>query len=312
MIRNGVFLLKKLNFSNKKKCFNIFNPLFLGLIIICLFSCKSLPNGTKVKAVDLLDNDNNFYISIPNAVDPDLIKYIIKNNVKDLSEKDVQQLADKVHRAYIGIDTDNKNPRIQLAIDTEIPLNLVSKVLNKKNGWQSAEFQIENSGNSYKIYSQNAMTISFPNNNIACFGRNVKSMLTKYDTISSIPEEQSYDVSYSELDDNVLEYLTRSDSEINFIAKAPDKFLLMLTGQKLNLQLNYVKGSFIVDPKNNDQYILDFYFGFKNSKYLKAGKTLLTLAFGLTDSKSDSENPNELYVSGIKISKKQLYDILTI
>ena len=271
-----------------------------------------MPNGTKVKAVDLLDNNNNFYISIPNAVDPELIKYVIKNNVKDISAKDVAELSDRINRAYIGLDTDKKNPQIQLAVDSEIPLKLIPKILNKNSGWESVTYTPENSINKYKIYSQNAITMAFPAKHIACFGRNVKKMITKYDSIFTIPEEESFGVSYSELDDSVLEYLTRSDSEINFIAKAPDKFLLMLTGQKLNLQLNYVKGSFVVDPKNSDQYILDFYFGFKNSKYLKAGKTLLTLAFGLTDSKSDSENPNELYVSGIKISKKQLYDILSI
>ena len=83
--------MKKHNFSSGRKCFNRIKALFPVIISIVLFSCKSMPNGTKVKAVDLLDNNNNFYISIPNAVDPELIKYVIKNNVKDISAKDVAE-----------------------------------------------------------------------------------------------------------------------------------------------------------------------------------------------------------------------------
>ena len=45
---------------------------------------------------------------------------------------------------------------------------------------------------------------------------------------------------------------------------------------------------------------------------MKAGKTLLTLAFGLTDSQSITINDNSLEIKGIKISKEQLYKLLIL
>ena len=45
---------------------------------------------------------------------------------------------------------------------------------------------------------------------------------------------------------------------------------------------------------------------FKNEKYLKAGKTLLTLAFGLTNSQSIIVETDELQINGIKLDKNQL------
>ena len=85
-----------------------------------------------------------------------------------------------------------------------------------------------------------------------------------------------------------------------------------LKDYNLDLKLFDVQGAFFTDENFPSQYVLDITFNFKNSKYLKAGKTLLTLAFGLTDSQSITINDNSLEIKGIKISKEQLYKLLIL
>ena len=86
----------------------------------------------------------------------------------------------------------------------------------------------------------------------------------------------------------------------------------MLTGQKLTLQLNTVRGSFVCDPKNDNQYILDFIFEFNNAKVAKAGRVMLGFVFGLADGEDNTLKDTEVKITGIKIKKQQLYDILSL
>ena len=137
-------------------------------------------------------------------------------------------------------------------------------------------------------------------------------MLSKYDQIHAIPAEDSIGLTYEDLDELTYSHITESSSEIRFITNKPETFLLMLTGQKLTLQLNTVRGSFVCDPKNDKQYILDFIFDFKNVKAAKAGKIMLAFAFGLADGDDNSLKETEVKIEGIKLSKKQLYDILSL
>ena len=55
---------------------------FAALFLLIVTACKTVPSGTIVKAPELLEKNKNFYISIPTDVDPDLVKYLIKNNVE--------------------------------------------------------------------------------------------------------------------------------------------------------------------------------------------------------------------------------------
>ena len=70
-----------------------------GLLIaltILMASCKTVPTGTVVKAPDLLNKNKNFYISIPTAVDPQLVEYVIKSNIPDISESDLKEILSRV------------------------------------------------------------------------------------------------------------------------------------------------------------------------------------------------------------------------
>ena len=73
-----------------------------------------------------------------------------------------------------------------------------------------------------------------------------------------------------------------------------------------------VKGNFTTDPKHPNQYFLDLDFRFKNGTFLKAGKTLLTLAFGLTNSQEEIIGDSELIINDIRIDKQQLYKLLSL
>ena len=58
--------------------------------------------------------------------------------------------------------------------------------------------------------------------------------------------------------------------------------------------------------------LLDLDFNFKSDKFRKAGRALLTLAFGLTNSQAEEIDFSELKISGIRIDKQQLYKILVL
>ena len=286
-----------------------------GLLIITLLlivSCKSVPNLTVVKAPDLLNNKKNFYISIPSNVDPDLIKFLIKNNIENIYESDVNEIVSRIDRAYAGLNADNKNPRLQLAIDSNIPVKYIPKILTKKNGWEVKELTGSTSQNKYGIFTQNDITVAFPSDKLTLLGEDVEGMVKQYDEIHSIPADDSIGMSFTSLDELTYSWITESSSEIRFITNKPETFLLMLTGQKLTLQLNTVRGSFVCDPKNDNQYILDFVFDFRSEKAAKAGKVMLGFAFGLADGSDNSLKPTEVKIDGIKLNKKQLYDILSL
>ncbi len=286
-----------------------------GLLLVILFlivSCKTVPTGTVVKAPDLLNKNKNFYISIPTAVDPQLVEYVIKSNIPDISEGDLKEILSRVDRAYAGLNADNKNPKLQLAIDSDIPIKYIPKILTKKNGWEVKEYTGPTSGTKYGIFKQEEIVMAFPSDKLTLIGEDVEGMINQYDQIHAIPAEESLGKSFENLDELTYGWITESSSDIRFITNKPETFLLMLTGQKLTLQLNTVRGTFICDPKNDNQYILDFIFEFRNETAAKAGKVMLGFAFGLADGSDNSLIPYEVKIEGIKLSKKQLYDILSL
>lgn len=284
----------------------------LAISLLLVTACKTLPTGTVVKAPDLLEKNKNFYISIPASVDPELITYLIKSNIENISDSDVKEIVNRIDRAYAGLNADNKNPRLQVAIDSNIPVKYIPKILTKKNGWTVEEATGPVSSAKYGIFTQQEVTLAFPSDKLALLGENVKGMVNRYDEIHAIPAEESVGKSYEALDSQTYNHITKSDSEICFITNKPETFLLMLTGQKLTLQLETVRGNFICDPKNDKQYILDFIFDFKNAKAAKAGKVMLGFVFGLADGEDNDLKETEVKITGIKINKKQLYDILSL
>ena len=285
----------------------------IGLIILTalfLAGCRTIPARRTVDPVELLDNESAFYIAIPKSADNELIRRVIKNNIQNISDSDVKNISERINKVYFGLTHSKNNTEIQAAIDSDIPVSFIPKVLNKHNGWNTEIFTPDNSTSEYPVYSYNDLSLSFPNDKIACLGRGMPYMLSRYDSLSSLPAE---DINlYSELDDDLVNYLKGAETEIRFFANRPQSFLTILTGTQLDLKLIDVKGSFISDSKHESQYILNLDFNFRNDKYLKAGKTLLTLAFGLTNSQSVIIGTNELQINGIRIDKNQLYKLLVL
>lgn len=298
MINSGVLRLKKLKAG------------LLILTAIFLAGCKTLPAGRTVDPIELLDNESAFYIAIPKAADNELIERIVTNNIQNISDSDVKNITSRVNKVYCGLSHSKNHTEIQATIDSDIPVSFIPKALNKKNGWSVEKFTPQNSVNEYSIYNYNDFSLSFPNGKIACLGRGMPYMLNRYDTLSALPAEDM--AIYSELDEDLVTYLKDAETEIRFFANRPQSFLTILTGAQLDLKLIDVKGSFVSDPKHENQYLLNLDFNFRNEKYLKAGKTLLTLAFGLTNSQSIIIGTSELQINGIRIDKNQLYKLLVL
>lgn len=280
--------------------------------MISITACKSAPLAVEVNPLDILDSESSFYMAIPRKADPELIKRVVQNNIDGLSDSNAQLLTDHINKVYCGLNRTRKSTTIQATIDASIPQKYVSKVLNKKNGFSQFVFSPEKSSNTYEVYSQDGLDLAAPSGKVLCLGRDINALLTNYDTIYTTAEPNYTGTEYSPLEPELYNYLYDADSEIRFFANKPQSFLTILTGTNLDLKLINVSGSFICDTKHNDQYLLNLHFNFKNEKFLKAGKVLLTLAFGLTDSQSYIEGEDQLFINGIKIKKEQLYKLLVL
>ncbi len=280
------------------------------LFFLLLAGCKSAPAGRTVDPLELIDEESSFYIAVPRAADNVLIERIVKGFYEKASDSDAKLVADHVNKIYCGLNRSKNNMEIQASIDGNIPRKLLPKVLNNKNGWQTSDYIPEGSAAAYKVYSNN-IDMSFPSEKIACIGRNTKGMLTRYDMLSKLPPDDPVAL-YSDLEEELTSYLKGAEDEIRFFANKPQSFLTILTGASLDLKLIDVRGSFKTDPKHQNQYLLTLDFRFRNGTFLKAGKTLLTLAFGLTNSQEEIIGENELIIHDIRIDKQQLYKLLSI
>ena len=308
MIKNGVCSLKKHNF-----CFfqNIFIALLSSLIIVLAAGCKTVTAARTVQPIELLDDESAFYIAIPSSADLDLIQTVIKSYVPNLSDSNAKMICEKIDTVYCGITNKKRNLDFQCVISGNIPMNLMPKILTKKNGWNSVKIIPQDSSTQYNLYSISnetaSLDMSFPSANLALLGRDVTGMLGRYDFLSKLPAE-CFETN-SIIDKNLADFLIGAKNEIRFCANKPQSFLSILTGSNLDLKLKEVSGIFVQDKKHENQYVLNLKFLFKNEKYLKAGKTLLTLAFGLTDSKSIVIETDELQINGIKLDKNQLIQL---
>lgn len=280
------------------------------LFFLLLAGCKSAPAGRPVDALELIDNQSSFYIAVPKAADNVLIERMITGFYEGASETDAKMIADHVNKVYCGLNRSKHGTEVQASIEGSIPSKMVPKLLNEKKGWVVSDFTPAKSINNYKIYS-GPVEMTFPSPKLACIGRNLEGMLTKYDALAALPAEDTTAL-YSDLDEELTTYLKGAETDIRFYANKPQSFLTILTGAQLDLKLIDVKGSFTSDPKHTNQYFLTLDFQFKNGTFLKAGRTLLILAFGLTNSQEEIIGDSELIIHDIRIDKQQLYKLLSL
>lgn len=293
--------------------FNSFiKKIFLfSAVLFSFIACKSAPVSVEVRPLDILDEKSSFYLAIPKSVDPVLIQTILQNNIEGLSDKNATLIVGNINKIYCGLNRSKNKTSIQATIDASIPQKYISKILNKKNGFSNRKFIPEKSQNEYTFYSNEKVELVFPSSKIACLGRDLENVISTYDTILTTAQPNYFSKDFSLLDKELYDYLDSAEDEIRFFANKPQSFLTILTGANLDLKLVNVKGSFSLDSNHNEQYLLNLDLNFRNEKFLKAGRTLLTLAFGLTDSQSEV-NGTHFLVKGIKIHKNQLYKLLIL
>lgn len=305
--------MQKLN-SAKKVISSLKKVIYLSLISVFIFSCKSLPESSKskVNSLDLLDYSNNFYLSVPTKVDPDLVKKLLLTNVSGLSEGDAKQILDRVDHSYIGLTRNWKSTKLQAAAKVNIPTKFIPSLLTAKKGWERKSFTANNPNTKYDIYSQNNMDIAFPANSNCCFGENMDFMLQKYNDIYNTPSDSVIQEKFSVLPEDLYNWLSGNDEVIRFYTIQPQTYLSMLIGTNINLQLKNVWGEIKTDSTNDKMLLLDFYFEFKSELVKKAGQALLTYTFALTNPEITSESATVLKVSGIQLPKEQLYKLLVL
>ena len=137
-------------------------------------------------------------------------------------------------------------------------------------------------------------------------------MLEKYHELTVNPDANFVEPEFR----NTYDWLSYEDgipdNEIHFYASRPQSFLTVLIGAQLNYQLDYIRGKMFNDSKNSNQYIMELEFEFKDRRIMPAAKGAITLALGLTDSEVRKDSDTHLTISNIKISKKQLYQLLSL
>lgn len=296
------------------------NVIFLFLSSISFItigvSCKTAPVvSSNLNPLELLDNQSSFYLRIPAATDEELISRIIQSSVDGVSEADSKKISERIEVVYVGLNRRRNETTYQISSLCNIPTFAISKVFTSRNGWDKDSFLLEdNSGKkiNYNIFNNKSILASFPSEYVACLGRNVPTMIEKYHNLSC----GINNVSFDNLDENVYSWLyyddKNPDNVIKYYASKPQSFLTMLTGATLNFNLVYVRGIIKIDEKRDDQFIVQFEFEFKDTKFIPVAKGSLSVAFGLTDSDIALETPTHLVVNNIKISKKQLYNILIL
>lgn len=299
----------------KKYSFCLLVP---AILIAALFlGCKTLPTAAVQKEVDalkLLDGNSAFYIKIPTAVDRDLVSRMVLSSVKEISENEAGQIADRVNTVYAGLTRKFSKSEIQISASCDVPEIFLPRIFSVKNGWKlrKLSFSEKMPANVYGIYNNGSLDVSFPSKKIACIGRNVEDMVDRYDSILSGTKDSPAE-NISDLPDSaVYDWLSSGENEIRFSAVAPQSFLTVLTGANLNFKLVYVRGKMVNDPKNDFQYLMDLEFEFVDKKFVPAAKGALSLVFGLTDSNVILETPTHLAVTRIKIEKNALYKILVL
>lgn len=283
--------------------------------LLFIISCKSLPEAetNKVKALDLIDGKSSFYLSVPSDVDNDLVQRLIKMNVSNISDSDVKSISDRIDSMYIGLNKQRNKTTIQAAVNSNIPRKYIPTLLSKKKGWDNTSIKFEGPATEYKIYSQNGIDLAFPSDNILCLGRNTDFMLGKYHEIYNYQQDELEPLpDFSELNEDIYNWLEGSDTEIRFYTVQPQTYLTSLLGTNLDLSLISVYGSFKVDPEHSDMYLLDFVFNFKSSFFAKTGKTLLGIAFGLSNGEIDTPTNTCIKISGIQLKKSQIYKLLVL
>ena len=195
------------------------------------------------------------------------------------------------------------------------PKIAVSSAFSKKNGWTSDKLVLEGADKkniSYTIYNNSGILAAFPSESVALIGNSVPSMVERYHNISQKIEFEDNFL----IDENIHDWLSYEnglhDEQIRFYASKPQSFLTTLIGANLNFKLIYVKGFLVNDLKNENQFVTELEFEFRDSRVVVAAQAMLEVAFGLTDSSVRRTSDTHLVVSGIRINKNQLYKILVL
>ena len=286
-----------------------------------------MPKARKVEALSLLDDNSNLYFAIPNSVDDELLEKILKERVSGITEKEIERIMSRINTVYAGIDISKKifsTDAIQIAVDGNIPKKMVPKLLNKKNGWEVITCNSE-CAKKYPIYtkqiiqgSDEYINLAFPSNNVACAGRDIESMLSRYDTFSSpdflveLQPELQENESIMLKDEYFYNYLRESNDEIRFFTNNPNTFLASLIGINVDLKIVTVAGAIVKDDEEADKYKIKLMFKFSSNKFLKAGRAILKLAFGFSNKEVEEGEDSELIVQNVHISKEQIYKLLSL
>lgn len=284
---------------------NIFFIIALVAFVEIFSACKTLMPLVGVHPLDLLSNDSHFYVKLPKASDSELLIHLLQNALPILDEAGAKFIASRINTLYAGISRNRRGSVLEASVFGTIPKNTVQSLMQKKTDWKQQNIKLA-PDRSYDMYASPSagIQLAIASHTIACIAENVEPMIKEFD------EHAFLGKTTHALDEVIYNWMSDTGNDIRFYAPNPMSFLTVLTGTNLNLQLNYVKGSIV--KADASEYNVSLDFDFNNTKVVRAGIALLSLAFGLTNSQVVQTSASGISISNIKIGKETLMKIFSL
>lgn len=258
---------------------------------------ESASVALQVNPLDLLPKGQSFYMTIPKEVDEELLRRVIVYGVKDIPLDTAAQLLRRIDTAYIALERSYNVTMLQMTAAG-----------------------IAQSG----VESALPDGVAFPTDEVGLLAKDIEVLLASYNAHAYGGERGHL------LQDEVYQWLsgkgkagdtggllgtsggTNGAKQIRFYALKPQSFLTILIGTRLNFKFEWIRGTLYTDPKLNTQYIMAIDFNFKDAHSAQEGRTSLDTAFNLSGGSSYMASPTQLTVTGIRISRRQLYKLFVL
>lgn len=275
------------------------------LLCLVLSACASVPASVSVPLLDILDGDSLLYAAFPADADRILMTEIVAAFVPGLAPSHAASVAERIDVIYAGVGQSDGTEGFQLAASAAVPGWIVPGVFSRKNGWRRSVLKTDG-GRAVSVYSGYGTEISFPDSGTVCAGRNAAAMAARYVELSAVSGVPSGETAFS---DGSWLSGAPSAGEIRFEAARPQQLLAAFGMERIAGHISVARGSLEMTGADG-VYGLSVFIGFKDEKFLRAGRTLVMLALGLPDGCVKVAGSDGLEITGMRIRRERLLEYM--
>lgn len=253
------------------------------------------PPILKVEPLDLLKDGAAFYMAIPKQADAELLRRMILCGMPNLGEEAVTALVARLDVAYAALERRYNDTLLEMTA---------------KCTSSAVEYDFP-------------AAVSFPVNEVGLLAADSAPLVALYEAHArgEAKGHRVQDAVYAWLSGRgragdgghlALPVSGAGALQIRFYALRPQSFLTILVGARLNFKFEWIRGYLYPDPALSSQYIMALDAAFKDESAVLEGRTALETAFSLTGGAVYMSSPTVLTITGIKISRRQLYKLFVL